>query len=519
MTLKESGSSGAAADVPMGDGPVTDRARQRSLLLVSLLAGLLLFAISDANVALPAIAASLAIGPTTLQLISAGYVVAFGLVIVPFGRLGDRGHRRALISGGLLLLIAANVLCACAVDAWMLILGRVSAGVSAGMLMPQAIGVIQQLFQGPERGRAFGTYGVTMAVALALAPTVAGLLVTLGGPIEGWRWVFLLYVPTGLVLLVAGRAWLPRTQPVGEQRPGLDAVGTVLLGAAIVLILFPLLYTTGRPGDDPRRWWTLLPAAVVVVGFWCWEQRYARTGRQPLLDRALLRTPSYAYGVLVGTLCVAWLPGIQLALIVYLQVGLDLSPLLAALVSVPSSLGSAVSARWAARRILTLGRVITVGGFTISGVAVVLTVLAAVTLPIGVAPWVIAAIQLVNGIGSGMTLSPNHVLMLSEVPADKGSFASSIGHLSQRIGNAVGVAATSAVFYAIIYRANGDLTGASPATYHRALIAASGVAVTLVGIGIVAAVLDWRRVAAPGGKEAESAINQADLGRPRHDLT
>ena len=471
-----------------------DHTRQRALILSSVIAGFLFVGIFDANVALPSIATSLDIGPVALQLISAGYVVTFGLTLVPFGRLGDRGHRKQLILIGLILYIASSILCGIALNWWALIAGRVLLGVGAGMLMPQAIGVIQQLFTGAERGKAFGTYGVTVAVSTALGPPIGGLILGLGGPIDSWRWIFLMNVPIALGLLVSAVRILPPDEAVSEQRKGFDPFGNVLLGIAVVLVLFPLIFTTGEPDDDPRRWWALVPAVAFGAAFVWWEKQYSARGRSPLVDLDLLKTPSFSFAMVVGMIAVGWSPGVMIVLTLYLQEGLHLTPMLAALVALPSAAGSAYGAWWAAQRVLTLGRIVTIAGFVISGVAILGILLAAVYLPVTVSPFVIAGLQVVNGLGGGMVLSPNHVLLLSDVPQEKGSLAASIGHLAQRIGNSVGIAATGAAFYAIVYGINGALGGASKSTYDEALRDALVVSAALLAVGIGVAFADMLRM-------------------------
>lgn len=475
--------------VPAGTTHMDDRSRWRALYVASILSGVLLVGISDANVALPAIARSLHVGPTSLQLISAGYVVAFGLTLVPFGRLGDQGRRHQLIRVGLLLYIASSLACGLAADLRTLIAGRVLLGVAAGILMPQTIGVIQQLFGGADRGRAFGAYGVMTAVATASGPGIAGLLMTVGGADQGWRWIFLMNVPVGVALFAAGARHLPRTQPVMTTiTRSFDPIGAVLLGVTVLLVLFPLVLTTGLPGDSAARWSALVPAAVFAVLFLRWERRYLGRGLLPLLDGELLRTRSYRNALLVAASWLAAGPGVGLVMMLYLQLALGLSPFLAALVLLPSSAASAFGARWAARRVLRWGRVITLTGLFTSAAGILVSVLAVNLLAQRPAIAVVTVAQILNGLGSGMVISPNHVLLLSDVPAEKGSLAASIGHLTQRIGNSLGIAATSAAFYAVVYGHAGELTNAGRSTYDSALVAG------VVAAGLFFALAVWATV-------------------------
>lgn len=490
--------------------------RWPALYVASILSGFLLLGISDANVALPSIALSLHVGSASLQLISVGYVVTFGLTLVPFGRLGDQGHRRRLILGGLVLYVAASLLCGLAAGWSMLMAGRIALGISAGVLMPQTIGVIQQLFSGAERGKAFGNYGVMTAVALASGPSAGGLLVTLGGPDEGWRWIFLMNVPVGIGLFAASLKYLPLSQIVSAESAdrSFDPFGAVLLGTGVLLVLYPFVFTTGLPGDSAKRWLVLVPAALVLALFWRWERRYAADGRLPLLDAALLRTPSYRNAMLVAAIWLACGPGVSLALMLYLQLALGLSPVTAALVLLPSSVGSAIGARWAARRVLRWGRIITIAGLLASATGIVGSALVAAYLPVAMGGLLIAGTQFVNGLGSGMVISPNHVLLLLDVPPEKGSLAASIGHLTQRIGNSLGLAATSAAFYSVIYGAAGQLSDAGRGTYLRALVAGYAAAGAFFALALAAAVADMLRIwrASHGGAQRAVGADEAGTG-------
>src|ERR1043165_847480 len=148
------------------------------VLLCGTTAGFLLLDIHKVSIAVPSIERALHPGPAGIQLIQAAYVVCFAVTLVPAGRIGDAGRRRALAFTGLYLYLAASVLCAVAPTAGWVIAGRALLGVAAGLLMPQMMGIVQQLFTKAERGRAFGVYGMCVSLATALGPSLGGLLVT-----------------------------------------------------------------------------------------------------------------------------------------------------------------------------------------------------------------------------------------------------------------------------------------------------------------------------------------------------
>ncbi|MGO2044036.1 MAG: MFS transporter, partial [Cellulosimicrobium funkei] len=192
--------------------------------------------VSIVNVALPSIESSLDAGPTQLQLVVAGYTLAFGLALVPAGRLGDAGARRPLFIAGLLGFALMSLASGLApTDTWLGV-ARLLQGVSAGVLNPQVVGLIQQQFRGYERGRAFGMFGATIGVSTALGPLLGGLIIAAAGPETGWRWVFLVNIPVVAVLLPFAWRLVPGPPRTGSGAargpPRLDLVRLVRLCAA-----------------------------------------------------------------------------------------------------------------------------------------------------------------------------------------------------------------------------------------------------------------------------------------------
>ena len=127
--------------------------------------------LTKVNVALPSIEEALGAGSTELQLLVAGFVLTFGLTLVPAGRLGDQGSRKVMFLIGLSLFTLTSLVCALAPTTGVLLVGRLLQGVAAGIQMPQVLGLVQQLFQGAERGAAFGLFGATIGIATAFGPT------------------------------------------------------------------------------------------------------------------------------------------------------------------------------------------------------------------------------------------------------------------------------------------------------------------------------------------------------------
>ncbi|MDF2919330.1 MAG: permease of the major facilitator superfamily, partial [Microbacterium sp.] len=250
--------SSNAAHPPTRDIVLSPKHRWRAYWVAVSVAALTILDLTKVNVALPSIESALNAGPTELQLVVSGYILTFGLVLVPAGRLGDLRSRRVLFLVGLSLFLVTSLVCALAPNTTVLLVARLLQGVAAGIQMPQVLGLVQQLFQGKERGRAFGLFGATVGIATAFGPTLGGLLIALGGDTDGWRLIFWINIPLVLIVIVLAAWLLPNTRTKSRRRLDLDPVGVLLFALTILALMWPFLFTTGSPDDDPRRWWFLV---------------------------------------------------------------------------------------------------------------------------------------------------------------------------------------------------------------------------------------------------------------------
>lgn len=477
----------------------SDRLRWQAFAACVAVAALTILDLSKVNVGLPSIEVSLGGGPTELQLIVAGYALAFGLALVPAGRLGDIHSRKFFFALGLSAFVVASIVCAAAPTIEVLVIGRMLQGIAAGIHMPQVIGLIQQLFQGRERGMAFGLFGAIIGLSTAFGPTLGGLLIALGGEENGWRLLFWMNVPLGVLALAFAMWRLPAKQQHETGRTELDLVGILLLGVAVFSLMLPFVLTTGRPDDDPARWWWLVLFAVSAIAFVVWERRYERQGKAPVVTFGLFRLHSYRNGLLIATAYFAATPAIFLITTLYLQTGLGIAAVYAGMVSIPFALVSAYTSWKGGKLVGTLGRRLVLIGLVLVAIGFGASIPAALLLPPELVPWVLAALMGVAGAGGGFVISPNQTLTLSDVPVVHGGVAGSVAQVGQRVGTAVGVAAASSAFFATVYleEATEGVVTAFTDAYAFGMLVAIG----LVIVGIVLAIVDI----AQGRREAERA--------------
>ncbi|MFI7081722.1 MFS transporter [Micromonospora sp. NPDC049903] len=465
-------------------GPDTydDRRRWQALGVGLVAAFMTLLDISIVNVAIPSLDRALNAGPSDLQWVLSGYALTFGLVLVPAGRFGDVHGRRNAFVFGIALFTVTSALAGLAQSPGWLVAARLLQGAAAGLVNPQVTGLIQQLFQGPERARPFGLLGATIGISTAVGPLLGGLLIAAGGPEHGWRWVFFVNVPVGIVAVILGWRLLPR-HPIGQvvrRRP--DPVGVVLLGVGVTLVLLPLVQREQWHG--PAKW-LLLPAGLVtLVGFALWERRYARQG-PPLFDVRLFTRQSYALGSLIALIYFGGFTAIFFIFTLYLQNGRGYSALIAGLAITPFALGSAVASAVGGRIVNRFGRPLVAVGLLAVVVGLGLVALAIQLAPHAPVPWVTAAPLLLAGLGSGLVIAPNQTLTLSQVPVPQAGSGAGMLQTGQRIGSAAGIAAVGAVFFSVVASGNDAWSKA----FERSLLVSAGI----IALALVVALVDIAR--------------------------
>jgi EmrB/QacA subfamily drug resistance transporter len=476
--------------------------RRWKALAVCLVAGFMsLLDVSIVNVALPSMEIGIDATPSDLQWIVSGYALTFGLVLVGAGRAGDVIGRRTMFISGVLVFGVASLLCGLAPNSAVLVAARLLQGVGGGLLNPQVSGLIQELFHGRERGRAFGLFGATVAVSTAVGPIVGGLIIGLLGAEVGWRWIFFVNLPIVVGAVLLARRWLPEPhrRPHGE-RLDLDPVGVVVLGLGVTALLLPLV-ESGRGGSALAfPWWLGLVGAGLVTGFILWENAYTARGRSALVDLRLFRVPGFSSGATVSAVYFAGFTGIFFVLTIYFQQGVGYSALLAGLVVTPYAAGSAVGSWLGGRLVHRFGRLLVTAGLalTLVGLVVVDVVLGSVQgRGIG---WAVALPLLVAGLGSGFVISPNITLTLHEVPVRRAGTAAGLLQTGQRMGTAAGIALIGTVFFAVA-TTSGQVAGATMALR---------IAAAVISVALIASAVDLRT----RRREGRVAPASTDAGQP-----
>ena len=495
------------------DGPSTHQPdpRRWRALAVTLAAGFMtLLDVSIVNVALPSMQSGLHASSQGIQWVVSGYALAFGLTLVAGGRLGDVLGRRRMFLVALTGFVLTSAAAGAAPDEALLVTARLLQGLAAGMLTPQNSGLIQDMFSGSERGKAFGLLGATIGVSTAAGPVVGGLILALFGAQDGWRWVFYVNVPIGAVALLLTTRWVPPIEPTGRSaRSQIDFVGIALLGLATVGVLLPLVQSEG--GGSPLLWLMLPVAAGLGLVFVRWERRMLHEGRSPLLDlRLFTMTSGFASGITLASIYFCGFSGIWLVLSLFLQDGLHYTPLQSGLAVTPFALGSAATAAVAGRLVGSLGRRLTVAGLSLIIVGLAACALVIPHAGAGRTGLLLIVPLLVAGIGGGAVISPNTTLTLACVPNGMAGSAGGALQTGQRIGTAVGTAVLATAFRVTVSRTHGDF----PLAASAAIVCS--VVFILASLGVAVRELRAnRRTSVPPGERMtfDDAVHSSDIQR------
>ncbi|MFE5796942.1 MFS transporter [Streptomyces sp. NPDC056503] len=436
MTTTTPSSSRAPSAAPPALGPL-------GLLTILLGAALPLVDFFVVNVALPSIGHELGAGEALLESVVAGYGLAYAVLLVPGGRLGDLFGRRRLFLAGLSAFGATSLLCGVAPTGWALVAARVAQGAAAALMLPQVLATLHSSTTGARRAKALGLYGATNGLAFAGGQILGGLLVAADVAGLGWRAAFLVNVPVVLLALPLALRTVPETR--ASAPAPLDVRGAVLLAVGLTALLAPL--TQGRAaGWPPWTWCALAAVPWVAVVFWRAERRTELRGGAPLVPPSLLRLAPLRRGLVLVLPLSGGFGGFMLVVAVALQQGLALGPVASGAALAPMALaffaaslaGPRLVSRWGTR-VIPAGAVVQAAGLGM------LAWTAARSWP-DVTPWTLAPGMAVAGLGQGLQLPVLFRVVLAEVPAERAGVGGGVMVTAQQSALALGVATLGSLF-------------------------------------------------------------------------
>jgi len=457
--------------------PAVRRAPSPRAILAIVLTGqfMALLDASVVNVAAPSIHASLHASGAGLQLVIAGYVITYAVLLVTGARLGDIIGHRAMFLAGVALFTLASLGCGLAGTTGVLVTLRFVQGVGAAFMIPQVLSLIQRSFPGPARARPMRLYAAVLAGGAVAGQVIGGLLVSADLWGSTWRPVFLLNVPIGAALLVAGSRVLPRGR--GEQGRGLDLAGLAILTPSVLALVLPLVL--GQSEHWPAWGWACLAASGLgFAAFAVVERRVAAKGGSPLIPGRVLRLPGVAAGIAALFAVLAVFGGFFFTLALHLQGGLGESALRAGLTFAPAGLAFAlVSLNWQ-RAGSRWQPALVIGGFATNAVGLLaLAFLLRGGRDGGAWLYLVTA---VTGAGMAASFSPLMTAVLLRVPVADAADATGVIVTVNQLALVVGVATFGTLYLNLAGRlplhaaAGGFRAGSAHAAVVTGVVLAAG---------------------------------------------
>ena len=388
---------------------------------------------SIVNIIMPIIRGQFHVGIGAVSWVALAYNVAIVVLLLPMGRLGDVWGFKRLFLVGTALFTAASLLCGFASSLGWLIAARAFQGIGASLIMALSPGIITAVFPAHERGRALGLNGIAIALGLIAGPTLGGVIATS----IGWRWIFFVNLPIGLLGALFCMSILPRLQPSVRHR--LDLPGALLALVGLTALLLGITHVHDWGGFGAPRVAGLLAVGVLGMAAFLWHER---RHPEPMLDLTLFRNPVFAGANLaallnyLGQTCALFLlPQLLVGTFGYkeMQTGLVMAALPATVV-VLAPLSGALSDRVGSRLPAVIGAAIMACG--LAGLAI--------AAPLHQLPLLVAAL-LVMGAGTGIFQSPNTSAIMGSVPRAHLGVGGGVVATMRNLGMSLGTAIAGAV--------------------------------------------------------------------------
>ncbi len=394
------------------------------------------------NIAGPSIRHALGGGASIIQWLSASYTLAFAVLLIAGARLGDMFGRRRMFLLGLVGFTLFSAACAASQNVDMLIAFRALQGGFGALMIPQGFGLLKQVFDDEELGRATRLFGPSTGIAMLGAPILAGALIDANLWNTGWRLVFLINVPIGVLAI----PFALRSLPGGITHPGLrlDVAGVVLIGLSLIAIVYPLIQ--GQSEGWPLWMFALLGSGAVLLLVFVRHERHRSDNA--LIEPSLFTNRMYLSGIAVMVALFGAFGGLLLCVSLYGQLGEGWSPIHAGLTLTPLVVGLIVGMFVSGALVKKLGRhLLHIGIACIAVGAIVMAVALSGTQ--SASTWDLAPGLLFVGAGVGTVLGQIIQFVIAAVSMHEVGSASGVMEASQQLSTSLGVAVLGTIFLAV----------------------------------------------------------------------
>ena len=423
----------------------TNRQRTIALIIVALAFIMDLLDSTIVNIAIPSIQTNLGAGFAAIQWMIAGYSLAFAVLLIIGGRMGDVFGYKRLFLVGVAGFTLTSLACGMAPNAEVLVAARILQGAMAALMVPQVMSMMQIMYKPHERTKVMGLFGAMAGIAASLGPVVGGVLIHFNIAGLDWRPIFLINIPVGIIALILGQRYLPDCKSSHPLR--LDILGTILIIVTLSLLVFPLIQ--GRELDWPMWIFIMMFASLPLLALFVWWQVVKqKRDKSALVIPGLFKKRSFSTGLLVNLIFQAAMVGSFFPQTLLLQIGLGFEVVLAAVAGIPISIGIASSIGFFGQKLIPkLGRYAMTLGTVVMAIGLGTTYLIVNHFQLETTGWHFIPGFLITGLGMGLVMAPVFAVVLTDVnPRDAGS-ASGVLNAIQQLGAAIGVALVGVILF------------------------------------------------------------------------
>ncbi|MFD1605292.1 MFS transporter [Flavobacterium artemisiae] len=426
---------------------MTSNKKKWTALAVLLLAHLLTIVdIFIINVAVPSIQQGTHATDSEIQLIVSIYMIGLASFLIIGGKAGDHYGRKKLFLLGIFLFMVTSLGCCFAKQPGLLIVMRFLQGVSAALMSPQVLSFIQVLFADhKDRTYAIGLYGITIGIGTILGQFLGGYLVGLEPVLvqQSWQYIFMVNVPICIAAIVLGKSCLPESKDLSSM--GMDYAGSCLLCTGLVCLIFSV--TIGRDLGAAHCLVSLLLSLIILTAFVLHQRDKNRKSRTALLNLTLFKYKTFNMALAAVALFMLMLDSYFFILTLFLQKGLQLSPMQAGYFVVAQGLGFISASLLTAKLLLRYGRAVLIFGVLMIIGAIILQLF---TFYHNGLPYVRLTIMFLHGLGVALVLPSFANIAISGLTENLAGNASGLYVTVQQLFGAFGIAITGAVFYHMV---------------------------------------------------------------------
>jgi EmrB/QacA subfamily drug resistance transporter len=426
-------------------GKFTSRQRTIALVVVAMAFVMDLLDNTIVNVAIPSIQSNLGASYADIQWLSAGYALAFAVLLITGGRLGDVVGYKKLFISGVVGFTLASLISGLAGSPEVLIGARLFQGATAALMVPQVMSLMQVMYKPKERGAVMGLFGALGGLAASLGPIVGGFLIQANIAGLDWRPIFLINIPIGIIAFIGAIKYLPDGKSPHPLK--LDIVGTILIIIALTMFIFPLIQ--GRELGWPSWVFIMIAASLPIIALFAWWQiKKNKKDGSPLVLPSLFKASTFRVGLLANIVFQMIMLGFFFTFTLVLQIGLGYGVLEAALTGIPTAVGISVSIGFLAGKLTPiLGRYTMTLGTIVMAIGLGLIVLVLGLNGLNTTPWEFIPGLLFTGAGMGLIMGLVFSVTLKDVDPKHAGSASGTLSAIQQVGGAIGIALVGVIFF------------------------------------------------------------------------